>query len=103
MNWLIARLKESSSWRGLIWLLTVAGVALNPEQTEALIVAGMAVAGLLGVFTKDKPNDRVMTSTHLNTKTPLHYENAIKDKPNDLPPIELVSPRSNIVPINNDY
>ncbi len=57
MNWLIARLKESSTWRGLVWLLTVAGITLNPEQTESLIVAGMAVAGLVGVLTKDKPDD----------------------------------------------
>jgi hypothetical protein len=58
MNWLIARLREGSTWRGLIWLLTVAGITLRPEQVEALIVAGMALAGLLGVFMQDKKDDK---------------------------------------------
>jgi hypothetical protein len=58
MNWLITRLREGSTWRGLIWLLTVAGITLRPEQAEALIVAGMALAGLLGVFMQDKKDDK---------------------------------------------
>ena len=55
MKWLIARLKEGSTWRGLVWLLTVCGVLLTPEQTEAIVLAGMALAGLLGVFLTDEP------------------------------------------------
>ena len=54
MNWLIARLGESSTWRGFIWLLTFAGLTLKPEQSEAIIAAGIALAGLLGVFLKEK-------------------------------------------------
>lgn len=53
MNWLLARLRESSSWRGIVWILTFAGVVLTPEQGEAIIAAGMALAGLLGVFLSD--------------------------------------------------
>jgi hypothetical protein len=55
MNWLIARLREPSTIRGLVWLLTVAGITLSPEQIEAIAVAGMAVAGLLGVFLPEEP------------------------------------------------
>jgi hypothetical protein len=66
MNWLIARLKEPSSIRGLVWLLTVAGISLRPDQVEAIVVAGMALAGLLGVFLSD-------------------------EKPVEKPPIRLVS------------
>lgn len=49
-HWILTRAREPSTWRGLIWLLTVAGISLDSEQTEAVVVAGMALAGLLGVF-----------------------------------------------------
>jgi hypothetical protein len=55
MNWILARLREPSTIRGLVWLLTVAGITLSPEQIEAIAVAGMAVAGLLGVFLPEEP------------------------------------------------
>jgi len=54
MKFIISRLKEGSTWRGLVWLLTVCGVLLTPEQIEAIVLVGMAVAGLLGVFISDK-------------------------------------------------
>jgi hypothetical protein len=66
MKWIIARLKEPSSIRGLVWLFTVAGISLRPDQVEAIVVAGMALAGLLGVFLSD-------------------------EKPVEKPPIRLVS------------
>jgi len=53
--WLLARLREPSTWRGLVWILTVSGVLLTPEQAEAIMLAGMTMAGLLGVFLSDKP------------------------------------------------
>lgn len=53
MNWVLARLREPSSWRGIVWLLTVFGLALKPDQAEAIVTAGMALAGLLGVFLSD--------------------------------------------------
>lgn len=63
MNWLIARLKEPSTWRGIILLLTVCGLKLQPDQQEAIIAAGLAVVGLIGVFTKDEPK-------HVNIQLP---------------------------------
>ena len=55
MNWLIARLKEPSTMRGVVWLLTVFGLSLRPDQAEAIAIAGTALAGLLGVFLSDEP------------------------------------------------
>lgn len=49
-------LGEASTWRGLVALLTVFGVQLAPEQTEAIVTAGVAVYGLIGVFFKRNPN-----------------------------------------------
>lgn len=67
MNWFLDRLKEPSSYRGLVWLLTALGVSLSPEAWQYITTIGMAAAGLIGVLTHDAP------------PVPL------------LPPIELVS------------
>ena len=48
-----ARLKEPSTWRGICAALTAVGVALEPDQIEAIIAAGLAVIGVLGAFTSD--------------------------------------------------
>lgn len=48
-------LGEASTWRGIIFILTAVGVQLDPAQQTAIITAGMALAGLVGVFFKRKP------------------------------------------------
>jgi hypothetical protein len=53
-EYLIARGKEASTWRGLVALLTAVGVSVSPEQGEAIIALGLAVIGAIGVFTADK-------------------------------------------------
>ena len=53
LDWLFARLRERSTWLGLTGLLSAVGVAFEPEQAEAIIVAGMAVAGAVAVLTRD--------------------------------------------------
>lgn len=55
MTWLLARLRETSTWRGLTWLLTAAGLTLRPEIWEQITAVGMAVAGLIGVLTREQP------------------------------------------------
>lgn len=69
MRWLLARLKEASTWRGIIWMLAAFGLSLRPDQAEAIVMAGMALAGLFGVFLPDEA----------------------KKTRNELPPIELQS------------
>jgi hypothetical protein len=71
--WILNQLKQPSTWRGFVWILTVCGVLLTPEQTEAIVLAGMALAGLLGVFLNDVPRTVKI----------------------ELPPIDLVSPAAN--------
>lgn len=48
-------LGEASTWRGIIFILTAVGVQLDPAQQTAIITAGMALAGLVGVFFKRSP------------------------------------------------
>lgn len=47
------RLKERSTWLGLIAVVTAAGVALTPEQKEAIASLGVAIGGIVAVFTAD--------------------------------------------------
>jgi len=50
----VARLKERSTWWGILGIVTAAGVSLSPEQVEAITAAGVAIGGLILVLTKDK-------------------------------------------------
>lgn len=54
INWLFDRLKERSTWLGIASFLTAAGVALSPEQMEAVTATGLAFAGLIATMTKDR-------------------------------------------------
>lgn len=55
MNWLLNRLREPSTWRGLVWLLTALGVSLSPDAWAHITTIGMAAAGLIGVITREEP------------------------------------------------
>jgi hypothetical protein len=46
-------LKQPSSWRGLIWILSALGVALSPEMSNGIMAVGAAVAGVVGVAVSD--------------------------------------------------
>lgn len=54
MQYLINRLKEASTWRGLAMLLTALGLHIAPDMQEAVIATGVSVAGLIGVMFPDK-------------------------------------------------
>lgn len=57
MQYLLERLTEASTWRGLIMAAGGAfGFTLAPEVNEAVIVIAVAVfgSGILGALTKDK-------------------------------------------------
>lgn len=51
-QYILDRLSEPSTWRGLTLLATALGVQIAPEMQEAIIAAGIAVAGLVGVAAK---------------------------------------------------
>ena len=53
MNWILERLKEQNTWRGIILLVTAFGVKLDPDQSEAIIAGGLAIVGLINVFSKE--------------------------------------------------
>lgn len=57
LQWIADRMKERSTWLGLTALAGAVGVALEPEQVEAITLLGIAIAGAIGAFTKDKPSE----------------------------------------------
>ena len=56
INYLLDRLREASTWRGVLALLTAVGVTLEPDQIEAIVAAGLAAIGVIGVFLPDGKN-----------------------------------------------
>lgn len=53
LKYIIARLSEASTWRGLAMLVTMVGIKMSPEQANAIMTAGLSVVGALGVFLPD--------------------------------------------------
>ena len=53
-DYISARAKEASTWRGIILLLTAAGVPIAPAMADTIVAVGLALAGLVGVTTVDK-------------------------------------------------
>lgn len=53
-QYLLERLKEASTWRGICLLLTAIGVPLAPGMIEAVVSVGLAITGLIGVVAPDK-------------------------------------------------
>lgn len=59
-RYLLARLREPSTWRGLILLATALGYAIRPDLAEAIIALGIALAGGVGVVAPERvESDRV--------------------------------------------
>lgn len=53
-EYLKSQAREPSTWRGLVLVLTACGANLSPEQREAIITIGLAIAGSIGVLFPDK-------------------------------------------------
>ena len=53
-DYIIARAKEPSTWRGLFLLLTAIGIPVAPQMADAIITIGLALAGAMGVASPDK-------------------------------------------------
>ena len=54
MDYILKRLSEPSTWRGIMAFATGLGVAISPENKEIVITFGLGLVGLIGIFTKDK-------------------------------------------------
>ena len=50
-SYILARMKEPSTWRGVIYVLTAIGVPIAPAVADSIIAVGLALAGLIGAVT----------------------------------------------------
>lgn len=48
MNW--AKVSQPSTWGGIITLLTVFGVNLDPEHSQMIVTVGASLGGALSSF-----------------------------------------------------
>ena len=53
MAYILNRLKEASTWRGIILVATAAGANWSPESQETIITVGVGLAGVIGALIPD--------------------------------------------------
>lgn len=54
LDYIGARLKEPSTYEGLVVLAGIVGVSLSPEQAEAIVTLAGAIYGAIKVLKKEK-------------------------------------------------
>lgn len=52
-EYISARLREPSTWRGLVYMVTSIGISISPQGSEAIISVGLFIAGFIGTTSKD--------------------------------------------------
>jgi len=50
---ILKKLKQESTWRGIIAVIAVFGVKLQPDMAEAIITAAVSLVGLINIVKKD--------------------------------------------------
>lgn len=65
-DYVLARLNETSTWRGIVLMLAAFGVSISPDQMELIVTMGLFVSGAIGAIfgerfnsmsrSTDKPN-----------------------------------------------
>ena len=91
VNYLVEKLKEPSTWKGIIWIITAFGLVMSQEEKEAIAAFGMTLAGLIGVFAEkgnshtDEEIATIAKETHEKAidKIIKEKKNAKKKKPTD--------------------
>ncbi|WP_295446260.1 hypothetical protein [uncultured Thiodictyon sp.] len=53
LRFALARAREASTWRGIIMLAAGSWATAHPDQAEAVIAAGIAIAGAIGALFPD--------------------------------------------------
>lgn len=54
IGYIIDRLNEASTWRGIIGVVTGLGVKIRPDLAESIIAAGISLMGIVNIFRKEK-------------------------------------------------
>ena len=62
ITWIMERLREPSTWKGIILLASMLGMSISPEMKEAIIAAGTSLIGAIWVFQKEAKGGNAGTS-----------------------------------------
>ncbi len=54
VSWILARLKEPTTYLGLTAILSSMGIVLDPELTQNIQTAGLGVAGIILFLMREK-------------------------------------------------
>lgn len=54
MKYILARLFEPSTWRGLVSLATLFGLKIAPDQADAVLTAGVSLYSAINIFRREK-------------------------------------------------
>jgi hypothetical protein len=82
VQWMIDRLKEASTWRGIIMLITgITGFTVDEQHTQAIIAAGIALVGMIGIFAKDK--EAKVINIEVPTNDPMSRNERVSEGIND--------------------
>ena len=61
---ILARLSENSTWRGIVLILTAIGAVTNPAHGEAIVQAGLLIAGMLAAIMPDQIKRKPVEPPH---------------------------------------
>jgi hypothetical protein len=54
MKYILARIFEPSTWRGLVSLATLFGLKIAPDQADAVLTAGVSLYSAINIFRREK-------------------------------------------------
>ena len=54
MKYILARILEPSTWRGLVSLATLFGLKIAPDQADAVLTAGVSIYSAINIFRREK-------------------------------------------------
>lgn len=55
LTWILDRLGESSTWRGIILTITGLGIAMEPDQAAKITAVGLGIVGVINIFRQGSP------------------------------------------------
>lgn len=67
LYWLLDRLSENSTWRGIVLALAAFGITISPENAAKITAAGFAIVGLINIFRQGSPTKK-QVATALEAK-----------------------------------
>jgi hypothetical protein len=54
-DWMIDRLREPSTYKGLTGLLSAIGISVSPEMTAQIAAVGISVVSFIEIFRRELP------------------------------------------------